>query len=58
MGQPGRSVVLFNVFELRAERAWMLADRLRDRLAAAGIELRDTAAGPVWSLRPPDPPPR
>jgi hypothetical protein len=37
--------------ELRAEQAWMLADRLRDRLAAAGIELRDTPSGPVWALR-------
>jgi cyanophycinase-like exopeptidase len=40
--------------ELRAERAWALADRLRDRLTAAGVDLRDTPAGPVWSLRPPD----
>jgi hypothetical protein len=42
--------------ELRAERAWALADRLRARLAEVGIELRDTPSGPVWSLRPPDEP--
>jgi hypothetical protein len=37
--------------ELRAERAWQLADRLRDRLIAAGIELHDTPSGTTWSLR-------
>ena len=37
--------------ELRAERAWQLADRLRDRLIAAGIELHDTSEGTSWTLR-------
>jgi cysteinyl-tRNA synthetase len=37
--------------ELRAERAWQIADRVRDRLIAAGIELRDTPDGTTWSLR-------
>ena len=37
--------------ELRAERAWQIADRLRDRLIAAGIELHDTPQGTTWSLR-------
>ena len=37
--------------ELRAERAWQIADRLRDRLVAAGIELHDTPQGTTWSLR-------
>ena len=37
--------------ELRAERAWTLADRLRDRLVAGGIELHDTPEGTAWNLR-------
>jgi cyanophycinase-like exopeptidase len=37
--------------ELRAERAWQLADRLRDRLITAGIELHDTPEGTTWTLR-------
>ena len=37
--------------ELRAAKAWELADRVRDRLIAARIELRDTPVGTVWELR-------
>ena len=37
--------------DLRVARQWELADRVRDRLAAAGIELRDTPTGTVWELR-------
>ena len=37
--------------ELRAEKAWQAADRLRDRLVAAGVELHDTAGGTTWTLR-------
>jgi cysteinyl-tRNA synthetase len=29
---------------------WTLADTLRDRLTAAGIEVRDTPQGAVWLL--------
>jgi cysteinyl-tRNA synthetase len=34
----------------RAERDWAMADLIRDRLAAAGIEVRDTADGTLWEL--------
>lgn len=34
----------------REERAWALADDLRDRLVAAGIEVHDTPEGTVWLL--------
>jgi hypothetical protein len=37
--------------ELRAAKAFELADRVRDRLIAARIELRDTPSGTVWELR-------
>ena len=37
--------------ELRAARAFELADRVRDRLISARIELRDTPGGTVWELR-------
>ena len=37
--------------ELRAEKAWQVADRLRDRLVAGGIELHDTPEGTTWTLR-------
>src|SRR5262249_2179615 len=37
--------------ELRADRAFQLADRLRDRLVAAGIDLHDTPNGTTWTLR-------
>jgi len=36
---------------LRTARAWDAADQLRDRLAAAGIELRDAPEGTRWTLR-------
>jgi hypothetical protein len=34
----------------REQGAWTLADTLRDRLAAAGIEVRDTPQGAHWLL--------
>jgi cyanophycinase-like exopeptidase len=41
------------LLELRAgareARDWATSDRIRDRLAAAGVEVRDTPAGPEWS---------
>lgn len=35
----------------RAARDWAAADALRDRLAAAGVEVRDGADGAEWTLR-------
>lgn len=35
----------------RAEKDWATADEVRDRLAAAGIEVTDTAEGPQWQLK-------
>jgi len=37
--------------QLRAQRRFDLADEVRDRLDAAGVELRDTPDGAEWSLR-------
>jgi hypothetical protein len=37
--------------ELRVAKAYELADRVRDRLIAAHIEVRDTPAGTEWDLR-------
>jgi cyanophycinase-like exopeptidase len=34
----------------REHRDWATSDLLRDRLAAAGVEVRDTPEGPEWSL--------
>ncbi len=36
--------------QAREQGSWTLADTLRDRLTAAGIEVRDTAQGAVWLL--------
>ncbi len=36
----------------RADRRFSDADRIRDRLTAAGVEVRDTASGTAWELRP------
>ncbi|TCN51210.1 cysteinyl-tRNA synthetase [Rhodococcus sp. SMB37] len=35
----------------RAEKNWAVADEVRDRLTAAGIEVTDTPNGPEWSLK-------
>ena len=36
--------------EARAAKDWARADRIRDQVKAAGIEVEDTPAGPVWTL--------
>ena len=38
--------------DARARKDWTQADALRDRLAAAGVVLEDTAAGVRWRLAP------
>jgi hypothetical protein len=37
--------------QARADGRWADADTLRDRVVAAGVEVRDTAAGTEWQLR-------
>ncbi len=41
--------------QARAEKDWAVADEVRDRLAAAGIEVTDTPDGPQWALTTPQP---
>ncbi|HEY7355069.1 MAG TPA: hypothetical protein VH590_01345, partial [Ktedonobacterales bacterium] len=38
--------------ELRREKRWALADKLRDALKEAGIVIEDTPAGPRWLYQP------
>jgi cysteinyl-tRNA synthetase len=38
--------------QARADRDFAAADRLRDQLAALGVEVTDTRAGTTWRLRP------
>jgi cysteinyl-tRNA synthetase len=38
--------------QARADRDFVAADRLRDQLAAIGVEVTDTRAGTTWRLRP------
>ena len=37
--------------EARANKDWAVADEVRDRLKAAGIEVTDTADGPTWQIK-------
>ncbi len=39
--------------ELRAAKQFALADRVRERLSALGVDLRDGPDGTTWALRPP-----
>ena len=34
----------------KAEKDWATSDRIRDELAAAGFEVKDTKDGCVWKL--------
>jgi cysteinyl-tRNA synthetase len=46
------AVVLGVRAEVRAAKRYDLSDLIRDGLADAGIEVRDTPDGPAWDLRP------
>ena len=35
----------------RADRDYALADALREGLAAAGVDVRDSPEGAIWSVR-------
>ena len=37
--------------DARADKRWAESDQIRDGLAAAGIEVRDTASGVEWEVR-------
>ena len=43
-------IVLESRRKAREEKNWAESDRIRDRLAASGITVKDTKEGPVWSL--------
>ena len=47
---PVVDVALAARIEVRAAKRYDLSDQIRDGLAAAGIEVRDTPDGQVWDL--------
>ena len=49
---PGAEALVAEREQARAARDFAAADRLRDRLAALGVEVTDTRAGTSWRLRP------
>ena len=52
---PATDVALELLLQLRADaradKRWAESDQIRDGLAAAGIEVRDTASGVEWEVR-------
>jgi cyanophycinase-like exopeptidase len=48
--RPYVSLLLDLRAKARTDRDFATSDLIRDRLAAAGVEVRDTPAGPEWSL--------
>ena len=50
--EPVMQVVLEVRRQVREEKRYDLSDLLRDRLAAAGLEIRDTPTGPEWHFSP------
>ena len=49
---PGAEALIVEREAARAARDFAAADRLRDRLAAMGVEVTDTRSGTSWRLRP------
>ena len=49
---PVIDVALHARLEVRAAKRYDLSDTIRDGLAAAGVEVRDTPDGQVWELLP------
>jgi cysteinyl-tRNA synthetase len=49
---PGAEALIADRERARAARDFAAADRLRDRLAAMGVEVTDTRSGTSWRLRP------
>ena len=49
---PVIDVALNARLEVRAAKRYDLSDMIRDGLAAAGVEVRDTPEGQVWELLP------
>jgi cyanophycinase-like exopeptidase len=48
--EPYVSLLLDLRARARDARDWATSDEVRDRLAAAGVEVRDTPTGPEWEL--------
>lgn len=48
---PGAAALIERREAARAGRDWATADRLREELAAMGVEVADTRAGTTWRLR-------
>ena len=46
---PGAAALLEERQQARSARDWPAADRLRDELAALGVQVRDTKDGQTWS---------
>jgi cysteinyl-tRNA synthetase len=49
---PEQKQLLRDRQKAREAHEWTKADKLRDKLAQHGIDIRDTPIGPVWSRKP------
>lgn len=50
MAEPFARALLDVRAAVRAEKRWDLSDLIRDRMAEAGVTVRDTPDGPVWDF--------